>query len=419
MTASTTREKLGPFPLGMDNRLPDHALFDLKEKETLLRSAVNVDVTNAGTLRRRQGRTKVISGSDCHSLFSSTQGHTYYVDFQDLKRLTYPDLMPTTIKGGLTPGKRMSMTDSPDGTTLYTNEVEIGRIVGDVVQPLGAPPLATVPLAVSTSVGSLEVGCYQVAFAYVNNDGEIGPATPVQTVELTQRGGIEVLGIGGFPTRVAGLHVYLSAANGEVMMRAATLEAPAPLVFSVPPTQGTRCSTLNKMSMPAGSIVRMYNGRVLVASGSVLYYSDPYSVLCTPSQGYIPFPEPITVVEPCNNGVYVVADQTYWFRGDLATAEANPVLPYGAVLHSSGQIANDNACWWMSTRGVVRGDQNGQANNIQEKHIVTGPTPTGAGCFIERNGLKQIIAPTFNTGSSGAAVASWMDAEIVRKGTTL
>ncbi len=419
MTASTTQVKLGPFPKGVDNRLPDHALFDLKEKETLLRSAVNVDVTNAGTLRRRGGRTKVVSGSDCHSLFSSVQGHTYFVDFQDLKRMTYPDFSPVAIKSSLTPGKRMSFTDSPDGTVLFTNEVEIGRIVGDVVQTLGAPELASVPLPVTNPVGALEPGRYQVSFAYVNSDGEIGPATQVQTVELTQRGGIEILGIGAFPARVAGLNVYLSAANGETLMRAATMEAPAPLVFTTPPNQGARCTTLNKMPMPAGAIIRMYNGQVLVASGSILYYSDPYSVLYTPSRGYIPFPEPITVVEPCNNGVYVVADQTYWFAGVLAEAEANPVLPYGAVLHSSGQIANENACWWMSVRGVVKGDQNGTVNNIQEDHIAVGPTTTGAGCFIERNGLKQIIAPTFNTGSSGAAVASWMEAEIVRKGTTL
>lgn len=419
MTASNRTVTLGPFPLGMDNRLPDHALVDLVEKATLLRSAVNVDVTNAGTLRRRAGRTKLISGSDCHSLFTSVSGASYYVDFQELKRITHPSLTVASVRSGLTPGKRMSFADMPDGSTLATNGVDIFRIVGDHTIPLGAPAVQTVPLPIINNNGSLEPGTYQVAFAYVNSDGEIGPATPVQTVTLTVRAAIEVLGIGGFPVGASGMHVYLSAANGEHLFRVATLSAPAPLVIATPPTFGARCTTLNKMHLPPGEIIRHHNGRVLVASGNLLYYSDPYSVLFTPSQGYIPFPEPITVIEPCNNGFYIVADQTYWIDGEITDTDLNPVLPYGAIPYTSGQIPNANSCWWMSTRGVVRGDQTGQVTNLQEKYIVTGPSEAGAAGFVERNGLKQIVVPTFNTGSSGAAVASWMDAEIVRKGTQL
>lgn len=47
--------KLGPFPLGMNNRAEDVSLKD--GDIDLLRSATNVDITNAGKVRRRGGFT--------------------------------------------------------------------------------------------------------------------------------------------------------------------------------------------------------------------------------------------------------------------------------------------------------------------------------------------------------------------------
>lgn len=87
MATTPKQSSIGPFPGGMDNRRPAFALSS-KDTGDLLRDAVNVDVTDAGTLRRRAGSTLVRSGADCHSLWSPRSGaYALYADAGDLYRL--------------------------------------------------------------------------------------------------------------------------------------------------------------------------------------------------------------------------------------------------------------------------------------------------------------------------------------------
>lgn len=389
MAGSITNPSLGPFPLGMDNRLPDYALFDREAKVALLRTAVNVDVTNNGTLRRRKGRKQLIAGTDCHSLLT-TASTGYFVDGTDLKQFTDLDLAPSVVAAGLTAGRRMSYAETPLGEVFCTNGEIIGRIGGGALHPLSPPAIELPPEVAVTAIGTMPAGRYQVATAFVSADGEVGPASPVTQVTLAVPGGLAVTGLPALPVGTVGVNLYVSAANGETLLRSQVATTSSAIVVAAP-TSGQRCTTLNKATMPAGQIIRLYGGRILVAEGSMLHFSDPYSQLRTPTKGYIPFPAPITVVEPVNNGVYVVADQAYWFPDDLAKAELAPVLPYGALLGASGQIPNKNACWWMSTRGVIIADQNGEVRNVQEKHIDVGAMASAAGGFVEVAGLKQII----------------------------
>ena len=72
--------EIGPFK-GENNRLPD---FTLSGKEgAFVRSAVNVDLSGAGTFKRRPGVERVVSGTDCHSIWA-IDDHAYYVDHRTL-----------------------------------------------------------------------------------------------------------------------------------------------------------------------------------------------------------------------------------------------------------------------------------------------------------------------------------------------
>lgn len=79
--AAPKTQSIGPFPLGMDNRVPD---FDLKLPEDaghLLRDALNVDVTAQGSVKTRPGYARVVAGTDCHSLWSPlADNFALYVD---------------------------------------------------------------------------------------------------------------------------------------------------------------------------------------------------------------------------------------------------------------------------------------------------------------------------------------------------
>jgi len=72
MTLDST-QRLGPFPTGMDNRLPDYKL-DTAEDGAVLRDAFNVDITDAGSIKTRPGYALALSGGDCHSLWAPLDG---------------------------------------------------------------------------------------------------------------------------------------------------------------------------------------------------------------------------------------------------------------------------------------------------------------------------------------------------------
>ena len=65
----TNTIQLGPF-LGVNNRLPDFALIK-KDIGAFVRQAVNVDVDNAGRIRRRVGRELIQAMTSPHSYFDN------------------------------------------------------------------------------------------------------------------------------------------------------------------------------------------------------------------------------------------------------------------------------------------------------------------------------------------------------------
>lgn len=419
MAQSTRLVPLGPFVSGVDNRLPAHAMEDPDPRSIrpLLRSAVNVSVTNAGTLKRRPGTSRLLTGTDCHSLFSSDGRSGYYVDGNDLIHLDGPAaaLRKTVVRSDMAAGRPVSFCAHPDGSVLYSNGVIIGRLVGVDAVPMNAPAVAPPAITVVPSVGSLDPGRYQIAFALRDESGQLGPASTPVTVQVEQNGAIDI-GVRVAPLGYE-LVTYMTAANGSTLLEIGVGSA-ARRVATLP-NFGARCFTLLKAGLPPGSIIRHHYGRTLVASGAVLFYSDVYSPLMTPSEGYVLFPAPVTMVQPCVNGVFVAADQTYWLPGDIATSEMVTVLPYGAVPGTGADVPNATACWWYSPRGVVVGRQDGSVENVQEGRVAVPKAVSGAGLFVERDGLKQMVVPTFGPSPSRMSAQSWMDAEVIRKGTEL
>lgn len=420
MTATTRTPSAGPFNLGVNNRRPE---FDLRTRDgSYLRAGVNVDISETGSVRRRQGSSKILAGTDVHSLWGALDD-AYYVDGSTMLHVRdlYGDSVITPVDAAMAKGRRVSYAAvGPD--VFYTNGDKIGRIHEKVAYPLGCTPLTHAPVVVGMSGGSLGQGVYRICFAFQNADGEHSITTTPQRVDVGANGKIVVSGLPTtWPSDVTALVVFATSPNDDALRRIWTLAAPASsLTLATPMSFGARCQTALMARMPAGDIVRELNGRLFVAVGNALYYSEPYAyALMNPERNYILFHEPISVIEPVNNGLYIISDQTYWVSGDIASAELNPVLPYGAIPYSSGQVLHKNECFWMSLRGLVIGDQNGSVRNAQEDNVAVLPASAGAALMRESDGVKQLIASTFGSGVSQAAARSYMDAEIVRKGTTL
>ena len=72
--AAPKTQSIGPFPLGMDNRVPDFKLELPNGAGHLLRDALNVDVSAEGTIKTRAGYARTVSTSDGHSLWAPVSG---------------------------------------------------------------------------------------------------------------------------------------------------------------------------------------------------------------------------------------------------------------------------------------------------------------------------------------------------------
>lgn len=410
------------FATGMNNRAPDFKLATQTvagESTHFMRSIVNSDVTKEGSLHRRAGYERVVSGTACRSLWSDGK-NTFYADGSNLIRLSGESpFVATTMYSSLLADHFVSYA-AVNSDVYWTDGQVLRRIDATGDHPNGVALMEQEPTITASLTGSMQPGVYSVCCTFGNADGEESGTTSLVQLEVTN--GIDIIGLpAAWPADVTSLWIYMTSPNGAELMLAQVLTSPAVSVsFVINPTLSERCITLLMAPMPAGDIVRYLNGRLFVAVGSTLYYSEPYALsLRSPTRNYIQFPERITVLEPVNNGFFVIADQTYWVAGDVVEAELNPVLPYGAVFGTGVQIPNENAACWMSTRGLVRGEQDGSVKNLQEQNVAVDPAALGASSFMERDGMKQAVSSLFGAEPTQMTAHSYMDAEIVRKGTTI
>jgi len=108
MTTPLKPAKLGPF-LGLSNR---RQAFELSAKlgDYLVR-AENVDITNAGNLKRRKGFVQAVSGTACHSLWADPRlDEGYYADGTALKYVFEQNggLVTSTVYNSLIPGRLLA-----------------------------------------------------------------------------------------------------------------------------------------------------------------------------------------------------------------------------------------------------------------------------------------------------------------------
>lgn len=399
----------GSMAAGLNNRLrPTELAIPLPGGgfNTYLYAAENVDLDAHGRARRRRGVASALP-SNAHSLWADSQGAYAVVDGA-LTSLADAGgtLVATTVRAGL-PDRPLSYGRGSDNDVYWTNGVEIRRITGNNEdKPIVTNPPVLVP-AVVIGAGGLAAGKYLVCVTIEDDSGE-SPASEVVQLDVPAGGALQI-------TSLEPLTVYMSGPDGDILQRQGKMVNGSLTVSVVDQTQ-RRCGTLNMSTMPPGQIVRHFNGSMLVARGNVLYISEPYLYGLRKTKGYIPFPAPITVVETTGSGLYVCADQTYWFN-DLTGGQplATP-LPYGGVLGSSGLYVKDSKAYWQSPRGLVIADDQGNAKAVQEEALAFGIAQSGASLLREYDGLQQIVTTRVGAQTSTAVAKSWMEAEVVRKG---
>lgn len=395
----------GPF-LGINNRLPDFALA-VRDRGNWLRDAVNVDIDNAGRIRRRAAASLVQAMSNAHSLYMTSATAGYLVRAAAIYTITLPTYSETLLK--------VLASDAPlswaefNGCLYYSNGVDSGRIEGGVPYPWGlATPDAP---TCSTVLGTLYAGTYQVGLSYSNSaTGEEGGISASSNPSLAVDGGLRIT-LPGASAGATHINVYLSTVNGSVPMWIGSYAVGTVSIdVAAEPTRLRESNGRFEAPLPAGTQVFMANGRLCSVSGNRINLGSPARpgyylpidgrkrVEGAPvDYGYITFPADVDVAIPTQMGVYVAyGDITQFFAGtDLAATEmVKDVLPYGAVPGTAFVVPHreNPLVGWFGAHGIVLGDPQGTVKDAMIENVDLTPPASGVSVVVQGGGYKRVVS---------------------------
>ena len=365
----------GPW-LGVNNRLPDFALHQDKVGD-FLRAADNVDIDNSGNLLRRKATSLVQAMTGAHSLYLTSDTAGYLVRDSVMYSIGLPTYTETLYKV-LTSNQPLSYLEFA-GSIYYSNGTDSGRITAGTWFPM-ALPTPTAPTT-STIAGSLPAGTYQVAVAYANTTtGEEGGVSASTNPTLASTGGLHI----PLPAATPGathINVYISTTNGSIPMLHSTVAAGTATIDLTTLATGRESNQRYEAPLPAGTQLFLFNGCLCSVNGANVYEGSPFRPgYYLPSEGRVPFPDTVSNAVPAQNGIYIVADKTYWIPGTrITTAEGaiQDVLPYGGVPNTSFVSPNKTKVGWFGDQGIVLAGINGEVEAVMSDNIELTPPASG------------------------------------------
>lgn len=388
---------IGPFLLGANNMAPPDALpKDDKGRQIAAAEIINADIDATGNIKRRAGFAVVQAFSGAHSGFSDGV-RTLLVRGGSLYRVTDFSPYSETLVKVLSNDSPMSYAPF-NGEVYCSNGTDFGRIsAANVWSERGLPVPPSISL--SSAAGALPAGKYQVAITYATGSTEEGGAIHAN-IDVAINSNITVTlpaGSGG----ATHINVYLSELNGSTVYFHSQLAVGTASVVLSSLATGRKLLTPFLEPLPAGTILSVYNGHLISASGGRAYISEPFNLgQYDPAKGYIDFPSMLRVIAPCENGVYFVTDKdTKWFQGTNPHAfeHVADTLPYGGAAGTAFEHKGADVVGWYGAEGVVLAGADGQVKAIQHDLYATDRAINGAVSVFANDGVWYATACLFST----------------------
>lgn len=267
-----------------------------------------------------------------------------------------------------------------NGKVMVAAPMGVFEYDGQAAKPLAldAPPEPML----SASAGAMVGGQYGMAVAWLRGQTE-GPLSPMVTITVPQDGQIDAILPMAFDPSVTGVRLYSTRPDGGELLRlgdyprtGATVALPTlPALGAPPPFQ-------HMEPMPSGRYLGQWNGRLVVAVGSKLRFSQAMAYhVHDPLHDFVQMPQRITFVAPVDGGIWVgQVDHVVFLRGaapgelvlERKTGRA-PVPGSVVALHSdeAGEAAGGGraAVAWLSSVGFVLGTPDGGIIEPQSKRL--------------------------------------------------
>lgn len=400
------------FPKGLDNI---HGNVDVPKGA--LRGAVNVDILSSGRPRMRSGMAQAIADAGAHSVFAADDNTRMVYATGSTLKMVSPNLVATTILSNALLAKPLSFAEL-HGEIYFSNEDINGKVNAlNTYEPWGVVP-PSLPPTLTTTAGDHFI---QVTCAFVLASGEVSGAPIAAQATCTDTPTVRVSNIPvSSDSRVLYTRIYVTDVDGKEFFQ----QVDVPNGITTTTISGALCLGEELLTQfmqppPCGQLIEFNNGRFFVASGPVLYPTQPLRYgLYLPDEDYYPYPERITLVRGVQNGLFVSAEQTYFEQGICTPDHVHkPVLPYRAIEGASAKINVDSTkdVLWLSERGFVRGSAGGAVKNLTEGQLaVETGIPRACLGIHERQGHKAAIAIVTGGKTSPLVHKDYIEAEAER-----
>lgn len=149
---------------------------------------------------------------------------------------------------------------------------------------------------------------------------------------------------------------------------------------------------------PVGSLLELFAGRIYIASGSVVWYTEPFAYSWVNlAEDFIPFQSEVKMVKAVKDGLWVSdADKTYFLGGTNPKEMTFEVVANYPAIEGTDCVAYDidekKIAIWTSTEGICIGASGGRFKNITRNKLWYPDSNVGAG-FVTDGKYLSILQP--------------------------
>jgi hypothetical protein len=393
-----------------------------------LQTANNVLITDRGAIKRRLGLSLGIDATaddTTHSVWDDGT-YLYYVMDSDLKRVSSVGGGVTTIHSSLSAPSAQMHYIKLEGITYYSNGTDYGKVQSNGTVTTSIWGSTAPSFSIASGSGTVPIGTYQVLVTGVYADGRETPAAVDETT-LAAIGGFTVNISAHSDTLVTTFNVYVTRPDGGAgdsgeasykFDNVANSGGASVLVNSLASDDidGGRAGTLNMAGMPHGKFPCFYRGRLYCASGSYIFYSEPWMYELTKADhNFIPAGGTVTNIMPVENGIWVSTNEESFFmfgKGpqdeggfEKISSVSGWGVPGGVVTNGDKlnlrNLSGGKVAIWPTKTGIIVGDANGRFM-VRTREFWVPPSSTGTSGYIRD--IDGEYAYLFNVGTDTYAI---------------
>lgn len=400
--------KRGDFSRGANNRFPRGSI-----PEGFFREAINLDPLNGGKLALRAGYEKRYTGTAVRGVLAL--GETLLIaDGGSLVAFDLATNSATTLRS-IDPGGAFAGCVHNNELFFCAGHETLRFTPTRGVRTWGTPAVTDQPDVQVLAGGALQAGTYKYAATFVSAEGEEGGTTRARVVTLAQ--GQQKLEFAvPAPPNGGRVRIYMGFINSTELYLQHEVDAAGTVpVYSVADDTLTLETQFAMPPVGGATLVASHRGVILAATDNVLWITHPLRPhLVYPARGFFTFAAPITVLQPVADGVFVVADKTYWLT-DAETAQPaqREIHPSGAAHGSGVRLPSGEVCWFGAD-GLVVGSPGGALSFKTRDNYVPMLASQATSGVVEHDGNQMVVTTMRGIPKSNPlTIGDYFDAEII------